>query len=473
MGSQLLYGRSEHLFNSASQSANPRGGAYPREVSNSKFSTPSKIYIARLLGLDVFDPFGDRLGRLRDVVVLKRGLGASIAGARPAKGSEPIVVGIIVEVLGKKRVFMPMTRVRSIDASQIISTGLVNLRRFEQRNSETLIVGELFDRRVRLLDGSGDAVIEDVAIEQRRNGDWGVTELFVSRVNSGSSTWRRRSKETLIVDWDEAVLSTDVEPQAATAFVANHENSKPADLADAIHEMSDKRMVEIAAELQDERLADVLQELPAEDQVQILSHLDDERAAQVLEEMEPDDAADLLIELDDAQREKLLELMEPDEADDVRRLLEYDEGTAGSLMNPVPIILSPEATVAEALAHIRAEEIPPAMAAAVMVTRPPLETPTGKYLGLVHMQKLLRVPPSEPIGHILDTDTEPVSDQASLEELARVLATYDLTIVPIVNESHRLVGAVTIDDVLDALLPEDWRTYDDGTPVRKVGRRFG
>ena len=185
-----------------------------------------------------------------------------------------------------------------------------------------------------------------------------------------------------------------------------------------------------------------------------------------------DDAADLLIELDDTQREKLLELMEPDEADDVRRLLEYDEGTAGSLMNPVPIILSPEATVAEALAHIRAEEIPPAMAAAVMVTRPPLETPTGKYLGLVHMQKLLRVPPSEPIGHILDTDTEPVSDQASLEELARVLATYDLTIVPIVNESHRLVGAVTIDDVLDALLPEDWRTYDDGTPVRKVGRRF-
>ena len=105
--------------------------------------------------------------------MLKRGLGASIAGARPAKGTEPIVVGIIVEVLGKKRVFMPMTRVRSIDASQIISTGLVNLRRFEQRNSETLIVGELFDRRVRLLDGSGDAVIEDVAIEQRRNGDWG------------------------------------------------------------------------------------------------------------------------------------------------------------------------------------------------------------------------------------------------------------------------------------------------------------
>ena len=429
-------------------------------MSNTKSSAPSKIYIARLLGLDVFDPFGDRLGRLRDVVVLKRGFGAAMAaGSRPTKGNEPVVVGIIIEVLGKKRVFMPMTRVRSIEASQIISTGLVNLRRFEQRNSEVLVVGELFDRRVRLLDGSGDAVIEDVAIEQRRNGDWGITELFVSRTVKSSSGWRRGHSRGWRRTWS---------PPAAQGRWKGSSRPSP----DAIHEMSDKRMLEIAHELQDERLADVLQELPEEDQVQILSHLDDERAAQVLEEMEPDDAADLLIELPDAQREKLLELMEPDEAEDVRRLLEYDEGTAGSLMNPVPIILSPESTVAEALAHIRAEEIPPAMAAAVLVARPPLETPTGRYLGMVHMQQLLRVPPSESIGRILDTDTEPVSDQASLEELARVLATYDLTIIPIVNESHRLVGAVTIDDVLDALLPEDWRTFDDGTPVRKVGRRF-
>ena len=183
-------------------------------MSNTKSSAPSKIYIARLLGLDVFDPFGDRLGRLRDVVVLKRGFGAAMAaGSRLTKGNEPVVVGIIIEVLGKKRVFMPMTRVRSIEASQIISTGLVNLRRFEQRNSEVLVVGELFDRRVRLLDGSGDAVIEDVAIEQRRNGDWGITELFVSRTVKSSSGWRRRSKETLVVDWDETILSTDLEPQ--------------------------------------------------------------------------------------------------------------------------------------------------------------------------------------------------------------------------------------------------------------------
>ncbi|GGH59836.1 magnesium transporter MgtE N-terminal domain-containing protein [Rothia aerolata] len=436
-------------------------------------TTPNKIFIARLLGLDVFDPLGDRLGRLRDVVVLKRSFGTlgSFSFGENQKGKEPLVVGIVIEVLGKKRIFVPMTRITSIDSSQIICTGLVNLRRFEQRGSEAMVVAELFDRKVRLTDGSGEAMVEDVAMEQRRNGDWFLSELFVSRAHESGGLLRRR-KDTLIIDWHEAQLSADIEPQAATAFVANHEDANPADLADAIHEMNDKRMVEIAHELQDERLADVLQELPEDDQVEILSHLDVERAAQVLEEMEADDAADLLNELSDTQREELLKLMDSEDADDVRRLLEYEEGTAGSLMNPVPIVLSPEATVAEALAHIRQEEISPALAAAVLVTRPPLETPTGKYLGMVHMQRLLRYAPSEQVGNLLDTSIEPVSDMSSLEELSRVLATYDLTIVPVVNQHDRLVGAVTIDDVLDALLPEDWRTNDDGTPIRKVGRRF-
>ncbi len=91
----------------------------------------SRVFVARLLGLDVFDPLGDRLGRLRDVVVLSRG----------TRGA-PHVVGIVVEVPGKKRVFVPMTRITSIDQTQIICTGLVNLRRFEQRGAETLVVAE-------------------------------------------------------------------------------------------------------------------------------------------------------------------------------------------------------------------------------------------------------------------------------------------------------------------------------------------
>jgi Mg/Co/Ni transporter MgtE len=157
--------------------------------------------------------------------------------------------------------------------------------------------------------------------------------------------------------------------------------------------------------------------------------------------------------------------MEPEEADDVRRLLEYPEGTAGSLMTPVPIILPPEASVADALAAIRREDISPALAAMVYVTRPPMETPTGRYLGLVHFQELLRSAPPEQVGKLVDTDLEPVEDMADVQEVSRVLATYDLTAVPIINDEKRLVGTVTVDDVLDHLLPDDWRDHDDDTPV--------
>lgn len=425
-------------------------------------SNPTRVFIARLLGLDVFDPVGDRIGRLRDVVVLGRGTNAA-----------PHVVGIVVEVLGKKRVFVPMTRLTSINQNQIICTGLVNMRRFEQRGREMLVAAELFDRQVTLADGTGDASVEDIAIDQQKSGDWLVSKLYVRRGRATSRLRRRRRSESMIIDWADAVHHNEEEPQAATQFVATHEDLKAADFAEALHEMNNKRRIEVAGELQDERLADILQEMAHVDQIQILSALELERAADVLEEMDPDDAADLLSELPEAQAEELLQLMEPDEAEDVRRLLEYDEGTAGSLMTPVPVILPPEATVAEALAHVRQEDVSPALASAIFVCRPPLETPTGRFLGGVHIQELLRNPPPESLGNLLDKNLEPVSDLAKVSEVAKMLATYNLNSLPVVNAAGRLVGAVTVDDVLDHLLPDDWRLHDDDAPLRKIGGRIG
>jgi Mg/Co/Ni transporter MgtE len=173
--------------------------------------------------------------------------------------------------------------------------------------------------------------------------------------------------------------------------------------------------------------------------------------------MQPDDAADLLLELAPEVAERLLQLMEPDEAADLRRLLTYDEDTAGGLMTTEPVILGPEATIAEALAVVRRVELSPALAATVFVCRPPLETPTGKFLGLVHIQRLLREPPHAAIGAILDKDLEPLLVDAPLGRVTRMLATYNLVGVPVVDDAGRLLGAVTVDDVLDHLLPEDWR----------------
>jgi Mg/Co/Ni transporter MgtE len=424
-------------------------------------STPTRAFVGRLTELSVFDPLGDQVGRVRDVVV-------TFSSAR----SRPRVIGLVVEVPGRRRVFVPMTRVTSVEGGQVITTGLVNMRRFEQRGNETLVVAELFERPVRVRTDEGevvDATVEDVGIEQLGTRGWGVARAFVRTGASRSGLGRlgRRRGETLLVPIDDVVgLHEPSEGQSAIRLLEAYEDLKPADLAEVIHDLTPRRRSEVAAALDDDRLADVIQELPEDDQVEILAGLAVGRAADVLEAMEPDDAADLLAELPKERQEELLQKMEPDEAADLRRLLTYDENTAGGLMTTEPVILGPEASIAEALAVVRRVELSTALATTVFVCRSPLETPTGRYLGMVHIQRLLREPPHAPIGGILDKDVEPLAPDATLGRVARMLATYDLVGLPVVDAEGHLLGAVTVDDVLDHILPEDWREerHDVVTP---------
>ena len=416
-------------------------------TSTPRSSAPTRVYVARLAGTSVFDPIGDEVGKVHDVVVLI-----------PLKGA-PRAVGLVVEVSGRRRVFVPLTRVTGIEPGAVITTGLVNIRRFEQRASETLVVSQLLDRVVTFRDGSGRASIEDVAIEQQRNRDWLVTKLFVRRREGGALL---RRGPTLVVDVTDVVgLGPSAEQQGATSLLASLGDMKPADLADVLHDLPDDRRIEVASELDNDRLADVLEELGDEDRVAIVSSLEAGRAADVLDVMEPDDAADLVSELPESMATELLALMEPEEARDVRRLLAYDERTAGGLMTTEPIILGPEATVATALAHARRRDINPALCTMIFVARPPLETPTGRFLGVVHLQRALREPPNEPLGNFLDTDVEAVTPEDPISKVTRLLATYNNTALPVLDDNRRLLGAVSVDDVLDNLLPENWREVED------------
>jgi Mg/Co/Ni transporter MgtE len=402
-------------------------------------STATRVFAARLAGLPVFDPNGDQVGRVRDVVVTIR-IGKDA----------PRVLGLIVEIQARRRIFVPMSRVTSIEADAVIlSTGTVSLRRFEQRPGETLVLGELLDRRVQLLGDGNDVTVVDVGLEETRT-DWLVTRVAVRR--------GRRRAPIQQVGWDEVSgFSLQEGEQGAANLLAVFEKLRPADLAGVLHDLSDKRRHEIAAALDDERLADVLEEMPEDEQVELMAGLEDERAADVLEAMAPDDAADLLSEMrpDDAQR--LLDLMEPDEAAPVRQLLAYSDDTAGGLMTSEPVILGPATTVAEALARIRHPDLHPSLAAQVYVVRPPYETPTGRYLGTAHFQRLLREPPSTLISACIDTDIDPLGPEVPLAEVTRHLASYNLVAVPIVDSEQRLLGAVTVDDVLDHVLPANWR----------------
>ncbi|HEU5158098.1 MAG TPA: CBS domain-containing protein [Streptosporangiaceae bacterium] len=416
----------------------------------------ARVFIARLAGIAVFDPAGDQVGRVRDVVVALR------VGDRP-----PRVLGLVLEVHPRRPVFVPITRVTTIEADAIIFDGRLNVRRFQQRATETLALGEMLDRTVVLTETGERVTVIDAAMEQTRTRDWLITKVAVRRVGRGL---RRRSGETIVVDWDAVTgFAAEEHGQGAASLIAAFERLKPADLANVIHELSAKRRGEVAAALNDERLADVLEELPEDDQVEILGKLDADRAANVLEAMGPDDAADLLGEIPSERREQLLTLMAPEEAEPVRRLLSYAEDTAGGLMTTDPVIAPPDATVAEALAQIRNPDLNPALAAQVYVCRPPMETPTGRFLGTVHFQRLLREPPSTLVSGIVDDELAPLRPTLTLEAVASFLATYNLVASAVVDDDGRLLGAVTVDDVLDHLLPDDWReTVMDAVAERSV-----
>ncbi|HEU5472129.1 MAG TPA: CBS domain-containing protein [Actinophytocola sp.] len=413
-------------------------------------ATTSKVYVAQLIGLPVFGPDGESIGKIRDLVVALR-----------IDHAAPRVLGMVVELATRRRIFVPMLRVTAIEPNAVtLATGSVNLRRFTARPNEVQVIGQLIDARVTIRMTGATATVLDAAIEPTRTRDWVLARLAV-REKVGRIGRRGPVK---VLSWDEVDTPAMTElihaPQGAVHLLALFDRMRATDVAAALHDLPAKRRYEVAEALDDERLADVLQELPDDDQKDVLSRLDDERAADVLEAMDPDDAADLLAELSEMDKNRLLALMEPEESAPVRRLLEYETYSAGGLMTPEPIVLTPDAPVAEALARVRNPDLTPALASMVFVCRPPTDTPTGKYLGCVHTQRLLREPPSSLVAAAVDTELTSLRPADSLVRVAKYFAAYNLVCAPVLDDQEHLLGAVTVDDILDHLLPEDWRESD-------------
>lgn len=403
----------------------------------------NRVFLARLAGTEVFDPNGDPVGKVRDAVATLR-----------SNNQPPRVLGLVVEVPLRRRVFVPITRVTAIESGAVVITGLLNMRRFEARTGEHLVLGDLIDRSITLNQDGSSVLVEDMGMEQNRTGDWLITRIHVMRKGRGL----RRRGESFTVSWDELSGFALAEANQGVENLLNTLSSlRAADLASVLHDLAPKRRIEVARALDDERLADVLEEMDESERVALLAELEGERAADVLGEMDPDDAADLLREIGTERASALLDLMEPEDAEDVLRLMTYEDYSAGGMMTTEPIVMSADYTVADALAAVRQSEISPALASQVFVCRQPLETPTGRFIGMVHYQRLLREPPATLLGSIVDTDTRGVNPSASLNEVSSYLASYNLLCLPVLDPHERLLGAVTVDDVLDHLLPENWR----------------
>ena len=412
----------------------------------------NRVFLARLAGTAVFDPNGDPVGKVRDAVATLR-----------TNNLPPRVLGLVVEVPLRRRVFVPITRVTSIESGAVVITGLLNMRRYETRSGEVLVLGDMLDRSITLIVSDEVVTVEDMGMEQNQSGDWLINKVHIMRAGPGL----RRKGATSTVSWEEVVGFAHTEQNQGIAnLLLTLANLRAADLATVLQDLPTKRRVEVAGALADERLADVLEEMDENARVSLLAELEGERAADVLGEMDPDDAADLLREIGQERAEALIELMEPEDAEDVLRLMNYEDYSAGGMMTTEPIVMSADYSVADALAAVRQQEISPALASQIFIARQPLETPTGRFIGTVHYQRLLREPPSTLLGSIVDTHSRGVTPDASLHEVSSHLASYNMLSLPVVDANNRLLGAITVDDVLDHLLPDNWRhDHREKSPV--------
>lgn len=391
----------------------------------------SPVFTSRLAGRRLLDSEGLSIGRVRDVVILA-----------PVAGDPPRALGLVV-TLGRRHIFVSLGRVAEMSVEGVTLGGsTVDLSRFSRRPGE-ILASELYDRP------AGDGVVLDVGIAPAAGRlGWEVTVLAV-----GPRRGLIRHTGT-IVPWD--AYSALFDSGTVGDQIAELRDLHPTDLASAVETMPDAGRRQLADALHDEELADVLQEMPEEDQISFLAGLGVERIADVVEEMEPDDATDLLAAMATAEREQVLAAIEPNRAADLRRLLSYGAATAGGLMTSEPLIVTPDTPVAEILARMRQPERQASQATQVYVCEPPAITPTGRYLGTVGFQRLLREPPAVEVGQCI-VDSGFIRPGLPELAVATRMAAYNLLGIAVCDDSGRLVGAVTVDDVLDRLLPADWR----------------
>jgi CBS domain-containing protein len=388
----------------------------------------SMFWSSRVLRRGLLDGDGSTIGTVVDILL------------SPAlRGQAPTLRGFVAQV-DRRRIFVHQARVDAVGLDGVhLRGGTVDLRQFKKRPGELLVSTEVVGV------AGADGPVTDVGFVEsdRQDGTWQI-----GAVATGAGRLRRRTVATR--PWSS--IASQFATDTVTGDLARLRDMHKADAAAAIRSLSDERRAELTAALDASRLADVLEELPEDEQVEIIGRLETQDALAVLEEMETDDEIDLLKELPAADREELLAQMDDDEVVRLRSLLSYHEDTAGGIMNPEAVIIGPSTTVAEAIARLRDTDMPPALTMRVFVVEPPTTTPTGRFIGSVTLPRLLKEPPTHVVSDCVDTEVPTVLTSTAESEVANLLARYDLLAVPVIDAARRLVGVITVDDVIVRLI---------------------
>jgi CBS domain-containing protein len=410
-----------------------------------------QLYLSQVIGRPVRDREAQPIGRVADLIV--------------ALGDRyPPVTGLVVATDRRRRIFLPWSDVAAFDASgATLATRTIDIGSFQQRPNELLLHADLQDKQIVDIDGRKVVRVNDLRLDEIDGRlhlvavDVGATGLLRRLgVESGFRVLARNLRLPVperYIDWE------DVDPLessiASIRLRVPHEGLRqlhPADLASIIDELAPRDRAGILASLDDEAAADAIEEMEPDTQVEVMEDLTPERAADILEEMSPDDAADLIADLSEVARAEILPLMEEEEAEEVRELLGYPEESAGGIMTTEFISVPASLSAAQTIERLR--ELEPDAETVYYIY---VVDDEGRLVGVLSLRDLIVARPEATIPSFMHPEPVAVDVLAGQEEVAQVVARYNLLAVPVVAEEGRLVGIVTVDDALDTVLPTAWK----------------
>lgn len=408
-------------------------------------STPQFLHLSLIVGGDLIDREGGKLGRVDDLIV------------RLGDEEYPPVSGLLATLAGRQ-VFVPADLIAEIEPGRVTLRAVrLDLQPFERRPQEVLLKKDVLDRQLISLDGARLVRCNEIELA-RLDGWYRVVGVDVGlrglarRLLPHAVAGRIGSGEVL--DWASVEPFTGHVPTVRLR-VPHPKLARlhPAELADLVEAASHSEGEEIIEAVgQDPEIeADLFEELEPQHQLEFLGDRSDAEVAELLARMEADDAADLLGELPEERRDRVLERLAPIQRRRIRALSGHDEASAGGLMSPDFVALYTQATREEALERISVSRAPAEALVSVFVVNA-----AGRLQHQVALADLLRADPDLRLGE-LSGAIQRVRTEADLEEVARVMTDFDLSIVPVVDEQDRVMGVVTVDDVLELLLPRGWR----------------
>jgi CBS domain-containing protein len=404
------------------------------------------LYLSQVLGRPVRDLDGERVATIKDVIV------------RLGEDDHPPVTGLVARYR-RRDFFLPRWRVTEFNEHGVqLNSDILDLRPFARRENEVLLARDVLDKQLIDVDGKRVVRVNDVQLIDAAN-EWRVTGADVSL----QGLWRRlaphnfigTSRPVEVIDWaDVGYLATDAATVQLKSSREKLARLHPVEIARLAEALSYHHGSEIVESLDDETAAETLEEMPAERQARIIGDMEQERAADILEWMSPDEAADVLGDLPDEKAEDLLNLMEDEEQADVAELLTYEDDTAGGLMTTEFVTLTPELTVAEALARLREMAETPNMIYYLYVVE---KEESWKLEGVIALRNLILADPSAPLSDVMRHEFQTANPYDSATEVAHKIAEYNLLALPVVDEGGDILGIVTVDDAMEILLPKGWR----------------